>query len=51
MFQANSRNTRRRCDMFKVYNNESRAMTLFYSSVDYHNIGSQQTLNCSKSVI
>ena len=34
MFKVNSRNTRRKCDMFKVNNNDSRAMTSFCYGVD-----------------
>ena len=34
MFKVNSRNTRRRCDMFKFNNNDSRAMTSFCFGVD-----------------
>ena len=34
MFKVNIRNTRKRCDMFKVTNNDSRAMTSFSSSID-----------------
>ena len=33
-FKVNRRNTRRKCDMFKVNNNNSRAMTSFCSGVD-----------------
>ena len=39
MFKVNSRNTRRRKDMFKVNNHDNRAMTSFCYGVDgvpYH---------------
>lgn len=34
MFKVDSRKTRRRYDMFKISNNDSRAMTSFCSGVD-----------------
>ena len=34
MFKVKSRNTRRRCDMFKVNNSDSSLMASFYSGVD-----------------
>ena len=34
MLKVNNRNTRRKCDVLKVNENDSRAMTSFHSGVD-----------------
>ena len=45
MLKVNTRNTRRKCDMFKVNNNDSRTMTPFCSSViECHNTGFKKHL-------
>ena len=47
-----SRNTRRKCDMFKVNNNGSRAMMSFCSgAIECYDAGLQQIFTYSKSTI
>ena len=56
-FKVNGRNTRRRCDMSKVNNNNSRAMALFYLGVGrqvsrkYLPVQSQQYRQSSKMYV